>query len=214
MTVRIKVCGLTRVDDARLAAHLDVDAVGVVLWPGSPRAVGLSEAAALCHVLPAWTARVGVFVTPSVEDVRTAIAVAGLGVIQLHGVDDPTPFRALQVPILWAASLREGGADPVAPAGTTLLLDAHDPVRHGGTGRTIDWSRARAVAARERLVLAGGLTAENVGRAIGIVRPYAVDTSSGVEATPGIKSAVRMKALVDAVRRASESTALMTRTGH
>ena len=208
MSVRIKVCGLTRVEDARLAASLDVDAVGVVLWPGSPRAVSLAEAAALCHALPVWTARVGVFVTPSVEAVRAAIAAVGLGVIQLHGVDDPTPFRALQVPILWAAALREGGADPAAPAGTTLLLDAHDPVRHGGTGRTIDWSRARTIACRERLVLAGGLTAENVGRAITEVRPYGVDVSSGVEAAPGIKSAVRMQAFVEAVRQPHPTAAV------
>jgi phosphoribosylanthranilate isomerase len=138
--------------------------------------------------------------------VRAAIAAVGLGVIQLHGVDDPAPFRALQVPVLWAASLHDGAVDPVAPGGTTLLLDAHDPVRHGGTGRTIDWSRARAIAARERLVLAGGLTAENVGRAIADVCPYGVDVSSGVEATPGIKSAERMRAFVEAVRQ-SHSTA-------
>jgi phosphoribosylanthranilate isomerase len=110
------------------------------------------------------------------------------------------------VPVLWAASLHDGAVDPVAPGGTTLLLDAHDPVRHGGTGRTIDWSRARAIAARERLVLAGGLTAENVGRAIADVCPYGVDVSSGVEATPGIKSAERMRAFVEAVRQ-SHSTA-------
>lgn len=208
MSVRIKICGLTRIEDARLAASLDVDAVGVVLWAGSPRAVGLAEAAAICQALPPWTARVGVFVSPSVEDVRAAIATARLGVVQLHGVDDPTPYRALQVPILWAAALREGGADPAAPAGTTLLLDAHDPVRHGGTGRTIDWARARAIAARERLVLAGGLTAGNVDRAIADVRPYGVDVSSGVETTPGIKSAARMKAFVDAVRQASPAASV------
>lgn len=208
MSVRIKICGLTRLEDARLAGQLDVDAVGIILWPGSPRAVRLPDAAALCRALPAWTARVGVFVAPSVDEVRTAITAAGLGVIQLHGVDDPAPFRALQVPVLWAASLREDGAEPVAPAGTTLLLDAHDPVRHGGTGRTIDWSRARAISARERLVLAGGLTAENVARAITEVRPYGVDVSSGVEVTPGVKSAVRMEAFVAAVRQAVPSVSL------
>lgn len=208
MSPRIKICGLTRLEDARLAGQLDVDAVGVILWPGSPRAVSLPDAAALCRALPAWTARVGVFVAPSVDEVRTAITAAGLGVIQLHGVDDPAPFRALQVPILWAASLREDGTEPVAPAGTTLLLDAHDPVRHGGTGRTIDWSRASAIAARERLVLAGGLTAENVARAITEVRPYGVDVSSGVEVTPGVKSAVRMEAFVAAVRQAVPSVSL------
>lgn len=208
MSVRIKICGLTRIDDARLAAQLDVDAVGVVLWPGSPRAVGLAEAAAVCRVLPAWTARVGVFVAPSVADVRAAIAAVGLGVIQLHGVDDPAPFRELELPILWAAALRDDAPDPVAPAGTTLLLDAHDPVRHGGTGRTIDWARARAIAARERLVLAGGLTAENVGRAITEARPYGVDVSSGVEVAPGIKSAARMQAFVEAVRQSHPTAAV------
>lgn len=201
MSVRIKICGLTRIDDASLAGQLEVDAVGVVLWPGSPRAIGLTAAAAVCQVLPVWTARVGVFVTPSVDEVRAAIAAVGLGVIQLHGVEDPAPFRALGLPVLWAASLRGGGSDPTAPAGTTLLLDAHDPVRHGGTGRTIDWARAQAIAARERVVLAGGLTAENVARAITDVRPYGVDVSSGVEATPGIKSAARMTAFVEAVRQ-------------
>lgn len=203
MSVRIKICGLTRIEDARLAGHLEVEAVGVVLWPGSPRAVSLAEAAALCEGLPPFTVRVGVFVAPSVDDVRAAIDAVGLGAIQIHGVDDPTPYRAWGVPLLWAASLAGEAPDPVAPAGTTLLLDAHDPVRHGGTGRTIDWSRARRISERERrLVLAGGLTAENVGRAIAEVRPYAVDVSSGVEATPGIKSAVRMKAFVEAVRLA------------
>lgn len=202
--VRIKICGLTRPEDARLAAHLEVEAVGVVLWPGSPRAVDLAQAAALCDVLPPWTARVGVFVTPTIDEVATAIRAVGLGAVQIHGAGDPAPYRALRVPVLWAASLRPGQPDPVAPDGMTLHLDAHDPVTHGGTGRTIDWTRARVVAARERrIVLAGGLTAENVGRAIAEVRPWGVDVSSGVEATPGIKSAVRMKAFVAAVRGAT-----------
>lgn len=205
--VRIKICGLTRVEDARLAGHLEVDAIGVVLWPGSPRAVGLAEAAAVCAAVPPLTARVGVFVAPSVADVATAMNAIGLSALQIHGLDDPRPFLALRLPVLWAASLRDGAPDPIAPEGTTLLLDAHDPVRHGGTGRTIDWSRARAVARREgRLVLAGGLTAENVGRAIAEVEPWAVDVSSGVEATPGIKSAVRMKAFVHAARHATTAS--------
>ncbi|MGE0813909.1 MAG: N-(5'-phosphoribosyl)anthranilate isomerase [Vicinamibacterales bacterium] len=209
MSVRIKICGLTRPDDARLAADLEVDAVGVVLWPGSPRAVGLDAAAALCAELPAFTTRVGVFVSPTPEEATAAVRAIGLGAVQLHGVDDPAPFLALRVPVLWAASLHADRPDPEAPAGTTLLLDAHDPVRHGGTGRTIDWTRARRVAARaRRLVLAGGLTAENVSRAIDDVRPWAVDVSSGVEVTPGIKSAVRMKAFVAAVRAAAASTSV------
>lgn len=204
--VRIKICGLTRLEDARLAAQLEVDAVGVVLWPGSPRAVRPSDAAALGAVLPPWTVRVGVFVAPSVEEAGAAVRAAGLGAIQLHGVDDPAPYRALQVPVIWAASLQAGAPDPTAPSGTTLLLDAHDPVRHGGTGRTIDWARARDVAAREhRLILAGGLTPENVAQAIHAVGPYGVDTSSGVETAPGVKSAALMKAFVQAARDAART---------
>lgn len=203
-SVRIKICGLARLEDARLAGHLEVDAVGVVLWPGSPRAVTHEAARELCRALPPFTVRVGVFVSPALDDVERAVRAIGLGAIQLHAVADPAPFLALGLPVLWAASLAADAPDPVTPPDTMLLLDAHDPTRHGGTGRTIDWTRAEAMARRERrLVLAGGLTAENVGRAIGIVRPYAVDTSSGVEATPGIKSAVRMKAFVDAVRQAA-----------
>lgn len=202
--VRLKICGLTRLEDAQLAADLEVDAVGVVLWPGSPRAVDLAQAAALCAVLPPWTARVGVFVAPPVETVEAAIHAVGLGAVQIHGSTDPAPFRALRVPVLWAGALRPETPDPVAPDGMTLHLDAFDPVRHGGTGNTIDWARARAVVRRERrLVLAGGLTADNVARAITEVRPWAVDVSSGVETAPGLKSAVRMKAFVAAVRRAT-----------
>lgn len=203
MSVRIKICGLTRLEDARLAGQLEVEAIGVVLWPGSPRAISVADAAVLCASLPPFTVRVGVFVAPPVEDVRAAISGAGLSAIQIHGVEDPSPYRALRVPILWGAALGNDAPDPVTPAGTTLLLDAHDPVRHGGTGRTIDWARARRIREKEgRLVLAGGLTAENVGRALAEVGPWAVDVSSGVEATPGIKSAVRMNAFVEAVRHA------------
>ncbi len=99
--------------------------------------------------------------------------------------------------------LRDGDPDPAAPAGTTLMLDAYDPRRHGGTGRPVDWGRAAAIARRERLVLAGGLTADNVAEAIAVVRPYGVDVSSGVEETPGIKSASRLLAFVEVARRSA-----------
>jgi phosphoribosylanthranilate isomerase len=200
--VRVKICGLTRLDDAQLAGRIDVDAIGVVLWPGSPRCVDLATARALCRAVPPWTARVGVFVSPSVDEVRRTVAATGLGVVQVHGVADADPYRALGLPILWATGLADDAPDPVAPEGTTLLLDTHDPVRHGGTGQTVDWTRAKAIARRERhVILAGGLTADNVTQAIETVRPYGVDVSSGVEAAPGIKSAERMQAFVAAARR-------------
>lgn len=206
MSVRIKICGLTRVEDARVAADLGVDAVGVVLWPDSPRAVSLERAAEVCAVLPPWTMRVGVFVRPTVEAIDAAIAAVGLGAVQIHGADDPAMYRRVRVPVVWAASLRDGQPAPAAPAGMTLLLDAYDPEQHGGTGRTIDWSRAHAVALRDRhLVLAGGLTADNVAHAIAAVRPWGVDVSSGVETAPGLKSPARMQAFVAAARRVPTS---------
>ena len=201
--VRIKVCGITRIDDAAVAGRADVDAVGFVLWPGSPRAVTVDQAAQLGRALPPWTVRVGVFVAASVDAVAAAVAAAGLGAVQLHGVADPTPYLRLAVPLLWSMPLRDGQPDPVAPAGTTLMLDAYDPRRHGGTGRPVDWGRAATIARRERLVLAGGLTPDNVAEAIAIVRPYGVDVSSGVEETPGIKSAARLLAFVEAARRSA-----------
>jgi phosphoribosylanthranilate isomerase len=198
--VRIKVCGLTRLEDVAAAAEAGVDAVGFVLWPGSPRATTVATAARLGAALPPWTVRVGVFVAASVEAVAAAIRDAGLGAVQLHGVADPAPYLSLAVPILWSTPLRESAPDPTAPPGTTLMVDAYDPRRHGGTGRPVDWTRAAAIARRERLVLAGGLTVDNVATAISQVRPYGIDVSSGVEEAPGIKSATRLRAFVAAAR--------------
>ena len=201
MAVRVKICGLTRIDDVAAAARAGADAVGFVLWPGSPRAVTVERAAELGRALPPWTARVGVFVSVSVDAVRAAVQAAGLSAVQLHGLTEATPYLALPVPVLWSVPLRDGGPDPTAPAGTTLMLDAYDPRRHGGTGRPVDWRRAAAIAGREPIVLAGGLTPDNVAEAIGTVRPYGIDVSSGVEDGPGVKSAALMTAFVDAARR-------------
>jgi phosphoribosylanthranilate isomerase len=198
--VRIKVCGLTRSEDVAAAAGAGVDAVGFVLWPGSPRAITIDAAARLGAALPPWTVRVGVFVAASAEAVGRAIRAAGLGAVQLHGIADPAPYLSLAVPVLWSAPLREGAPDPTAPPGTTLMVDAYDPRRHGGTGRPVDWTRAAAIARRERLVLAGGLTVDNVAAAITQVQPYGIDVSSGVEDAPGIKSATRLRAFVAAAR--------------
>jgi phosphoribosylanthranilate isomerase len=201
VSVRVKICGITRPDDAAAAAQAGADAIGFVLWPGSPRVVTVEQAASLGRLLPPWTARVGVFVSVSVDAARAAVQAAGLSAVQLHGIADPAPYLALAVPVVWAMPLRDGAADPVAPAGTTLMLDADDPRRHGGTGQAIDWRRAAAVAAKAPTILAGGLTADNVAEAIAAVHPYAVDVSSGVEDAPGVKSAARMTAFVAAVRR-------------
>jgi phosphoribosylanthranilate isomerase len=203
--LRLKICGLTREADVDAVAALDIDAVGFVLWPGSPRAVTPAAAAALGRRLPPWTARVGVMVGPSVAEAAQAVREGGLSALQLHGVDDVAPFLALNIPLAWVASLDHAEAATM-PAGATMMVDAVDPARHGGTGRTIDWTRAAALAGRERLILAGGLTAANVAEAIGRVRPYGLDVSSGVESAPGLKSPERLRQFVTAVRHASVET--------
>lgn len=201
----IKMCGITRIEDAGLAADLGVQAVGFILWPGSPRHIGIGEVAHIVSALPPFVAAVGVFVSPTSEQVAQAAVDGGIGIAQIHGEVPAWPDGRPPVRILRAVRLAPGGdamLERPVDDGDAVLLDAHDTALHGGTGRTVDWRRAAAVALRRPVVLAGGLTPVNVGDAIAIVRPYAVDVASGVEASPGVKDHVRMRHFVEAVRRA------------
>ncbi len=193
----IKICGITRREDAEAAVAFGANALGFVLWPASPRHTTTAAVAAIVRHLPPFVTPVGVFVNPSADDLAGA-ADSGLRLAQVHGL---VPAGVLRLPGLRAVRLSATG-DAIEPNvdDDTVLLDAHDPVRHGGTGQTVDWTRARAVAAKRRIVLAGGLTPLNVREAIAMVRPYAVDVASGVEATPGIKDHLRLRAFMDAVR--------------
>jgi phosphoribosylanthranilate isomerase len=191
----IKFCGMTRAEDLAVAIAIGVDAVGFVLWPESPRYVDPNQAATLIEGLPQHITPVGVYVRPSDADITRGID-AGIRVAQIHGAPDASLER-VPCEVWFAASLENH-----LPEGCTVLLDAHDPQRHGGTGRTIDWIQAAAIASRRRVMLAGGLTAANVGDAIRAVRPYGVDVASGIEDAPGVKNAEAMKAFVSAVREA------------
>jgi phosphoribosylanthranilate isomerase len=200
----VKFCGMTRERDVHAACELGVDALGFVMWPGSPRFVAADRVAALVKQMPEQVTPVGVFVTPSADDVQAAVD-AGIRIIQLHGYTNPGTLepwnlRTLEPSVWLAASVDIDMSE--LPADMTIVLDAHDPVRHGGTGRVIDWSLAATVAAVRRVVLAGGLTATNVGDAIRQVRPFGVDVASGIEATPGIKDAEAMAAFVAGAREA------------
>ena len=202
---RVKVCGITRRDDALLAADLGASAIGFVFWPRSPRYVEPETAAAIARELPADVAPVGVFVDPTVGDVRRIAAQVGLAAVQLHGDEPATlcdglPYRVLKaVPVAGKATC---AAAERVPARITVLLDARDPLRKGGTGRTVDWGVAADVAARRRIFLAGGLCPENVGEALRTVRPYGIDVSSGVEAQPGRKDGGRLRDFFEEVARA------------
>ncbi len=183
-----KICGITRVEDARHAVAEGATALGFVFWPGSPRAVAPATAREILARLEQPVVSVGVFVDAPVDALRRAVAESGVTMVQLHGDETPDVGAAAGVPVLRAVGLARVAADAAAwPEDTVWLLDAHDPVRRGGTGRRIDWAAAAEVARARRVVLAGGLTPENVAEAIATVRPIGVDVSSGVEASPGVK---------------------------
>ena len=200
----IKFCGMTREDDVRAACDLDVDALGFVMWRQSPRYVDARRVASLIKTMRPEVTPVGVFVSPTTDDV-VAAGEAGIRIAQIHGPWNPGTVEPWMPGTLelWRATSLEGDLDAL-PRGVTVVLDAHDPVRHGGTGRTIDWVRAATVAAHRRVVLAGGLTPDNVSEAIRQVKPFGVDVASGVEEGPGIKNVAAMKAFVMAAREADQ----------
>lgn len=195
----IKFCGMTRVEDVETAIELGIDAIGVVLWPGSPRHVTLQQATRLVSILPEHVTPVGVFVRPTRDDVAQAVEQIGIRVAQLHGVSDVS-FESLSCRFWVAISPPVNGAAVSVDTDHMILLDAHDPVRHGGTGQTIDWNGAARIARTRSIVLAGGLTAANVGEAIRTVRPFGVDVASGIETSAGVKNEAAMREFVAAVR--------------
>jgi phosphoribosylanthranilate isomerase len=208
----VKICGITSIEDAEAAVHAGAAAIGFVFWPKSPRFIDPHEARSIVSTLPPFVVPVGVFVNQPAAHVKGVAALVRLGAVQLHGDEDVLYVAGLDVPVIKAVSI-EGHDDAeridIWPRRTTLLLDVHDPVSRGGTGRTIDWQAAAAIAARRRTLLAGGLTPENVAEAVTLVRPFGIDVSSGVERSPGVKDHARIRALFEALRghcRAREAT--------
>ena len=199
---RIKMCGITRPADAELAVELGVNALGFVLWPESPRHIRIEDAARIIATLPPFVTAGGVFVNPDADAVRRAAEEAGIPLAQLHGDVPGWVGRRPPGRLLPAVHLAQGdaGIEPACGDGEAVLLDAHDPVKHGGTGRTVDWARAALVARARPVVLAGGLTPANVAEAIRVVRPYGVDVASGIEVSPGVKDPGRMRMFVEAVK--------------
>ena len=200
----IKICGITRLEDALHAAEQGATALGFVFWPQSPRYVEPAAAVRIIAALPDSVTAVGLFVNETPERIREVVAETGITTVQLHG-DEPASYAGLvPAPVMRAISLDRGAETASWPAETTFLVDAADPVRRGGTGAAIDWKSAAALARRCRLVLAGGLTPENVAEAIAVVDPYGVDVSSGVEDAPGIKNADKVTRLLASARSAFE----------
>ena len=202
----MKICGITRASDAGLATAAGADAIGFVFWPRSPRTISPAQAASI-WITGALVARVGVFVNESPDAVTAIVREARLTAVQLHGDESVDDYRSCGAPLIKAVGLSSpGDVSRIAslPADVTVLVDASDVVRRGGTGQVANWSLAAELARVRPIVLAGGLTPANVGEAIHHVRPWAIDVSSGVEAAPGIKDAAKLTALFEAVNVAAQ----------
>ena len=201
----VKICGITRPEDAEAAVAAGAGAIGFVFWPGSPRFIDPHRARRIAAALPPLVTAVGVFVNQPIAYVNGVASLARLGAVQLHGDETPAFAAAVSRPVIKALS--PGSADLAAwPARVRVLLDVHDPEARGGTGRTIDWTAAAALAARREILLAGGLTPANVAEAVARVRPFGIDVSSGVERAPGIKDHQRLRALFEAVHDSGHIT--------
>jgi tryptophan synthase beta subunit len=203
----VKICGITRAEDALLAADLGASAIGFVFSRESPRYIGPEEAKAIVERLPVFVSTVGVFVDETADVVRQTAGFVGLSAVQLHGRETPAAAAALGPRVVKALAATPEALTSLGnwPRSVTILADAADGARHGGTGLRADWTVARQMARQRPLLLAGGLTPENVAQAIREVRPAGVDVSSGVEFAPGVKDAAAMRRFLDAVR--CESTA-------
>lgn len=202
---RVKICGITRLDDALNAIAAGADALGFVFYEPSPRAISAEQAAAIIAQLPPFVSCVGLFVDAPASVVRDTLALAPLSLLQFHG-DEPEAYcQQFQRPYMKALRVQSG--DDVAarmadyPSATAILLDAWHPTQHGGTGLVFDWQQVPAQLSN-RVVLAGGLSAANVIQAIHATKPYAVDVSGGVESAKGIKSADKLFAFMAGVQSA------------
>ncbi len=202
---RIKICGITRLEDALEASKLGVDAVGFVFYNKSPRYIDPQKAAAIIRQLPPFVSAVGLFVNPTQAFIAEVLQTVPLGVIQLHGDETPDFCAAQRRRVMKAIAV--SSADDLKQSDRfrcPLLLDAKAPAGvYGGTGQSFDWSALKGFAHDFPLTLAGGLNIENIDAAMSIRQWFALDVSSGVESSPGIKDAEKMRTFVHAVNQAS-----------
>ena len=203
--VRSKICGITRIEDALAAAEAGADAIGFVFYAKSPRAVDVRQAREIIAALPPFVTTVGLFVNASRCELNEILEVVPLDLLQFHGDETPQDCEGYHRP--WIKALRVRPGDDLEAAcqrysgARGILLDTYVAGVPGGTGEAFDWSLVPERLSKP-IILAGGLSADNVGQAIAQVRPYAVDVSGGVEQAKGIKDETRIEAFLEAVRRA------------
>ena len=209
--VKIKICGLTRAEDVQAAVKAGADAIGFV-FTASPRRLSIDKAIELSAYVPKGVLRVGLFLDQDRSEIEQVTSSVPLDLLQFHGNETEQECSVFRLPWLKAVAMENADsikrAERDFPGAAGLLLDSHSKGKRGGSGELFDWSLLSPVS--KPVWLAGGLNADNVGRAIRTLRPFAVDVSSGVEAEPGIKDATRLNAFVKAVREA-ENELLMER---
>ena len=215
--VRVKICGVTRVEDALAAARLGADAVGLNLYAPSPRCVGLDRAREIRRALPPLVEPVGLFVNADATQVRDTARAVGLVTVQLHGQETPDVLAELaELRLIKVFRIRDrdsldevsaylAACQVVGRRPDALLFDVHDEALWGGSGKRFDWQLLTGAEMFQPYLLAGGLTPENVAEAIRVGRPWGVDVASGVESAPGIKDAALMRAFIERARQGAQS---------
>jgi len=206
MRTRVKICGITRPEDAIAAVRAGADAIGLVFYPPSPRAITASRAAQIIQGIPPFVSTVGLFVNATADEVAAVLKAVPLDLLQFHGDESPDACEGHGRPYIKAVRMRPDvdlpDLDRRYQSALGLLLDSYQPGSPGGTGATFDWGRIPDTM-RGRIILAGGLTPQNVAAAIQQVFPYAVDVSGGVEQEKGIKDEEKIRAFMRGVERAN-----------
>ena len=207
---RIKICGITRPEDALCAVHSGADAIGLVFYPPSPRAVTIEQAREVASVVPPLVTLVALFVDATAQEIARVLESVPVGLIQFHGNEDAAFCGQFHRPWIKAIRIKDdldvAAACGAYDAASGVLLDAWQEGVPGGTGKTFEWSRAEGRTSLP-VVLAGGLNSSNVGSAIKTLGPWAVDVSGGVEVSPGIKDAGKIEQFIAAVRVADQQRA-------
>ena len=206
---RVKICGITRTKDARAVVDSGADALGLVFYPDSPRYVSIDQAREIAAAVAPFVTLTGLFVNAEPDAVSAVLDAVPLGLLQFHGTESNAQCNGFGLPFIKSIAMR-AGIDVLSdmeryPDAAGLLLDSWQPQLHGGSGVAFDWNRVPDVAGMP-VILAGGLTVDNVAAAIRQVRPYAVDVSSGVESARGIKSAEKIHAFMREVQQSGTDT--------
>lgn len=205
--VRIKICGITNMEDALRAADLGADALGFIFYKGSKRYIEPRDAGQIISSLPPFVSAVGVFVNRSIEEIKESARVSGIDTVQLHGDETPEfcgglPHRLIKaIRVKDAVNIAEVELYPVQ----AILFDKHTDEMYGGTGSSFDWGVLKGLEISKKIILSGGLTPENVSLAVRLVKPYGVDVSTGVEDAPGKKNHEKMRKFIEAVKDGGET---------